>query len=48
LYYAFIYAIIYVIIILLPSLYSAESENGLFNYGWPARTAPLAYLGLGT
>ncbi|KAM0791662.1 hypothetical protein ACM66B_006098 [Microbotryomycetes sp. NB124-2] len=46
-YYAYIYAIIYVYLVSLPLLFAQhEPPTGIFTYGWSRKTQGLSYLGL--
>ncbi|GAA5827948.1 hypothetical protein JCM11251_005660 [Rhodosporidiobolus azoricus] len=48
LYYAYVYAIIYVFLVSLPLLFERhDTPTGIFSYNWPAGTAGLPYIGLG-
>ena len=48
LYYAYIYGIIYVLIVTVPLLFAYDPEDPtLFHYGWSPSIVPLSYVGLG-
>lgn len=47
-YYAYIYGIIYLLIVTVPLLFSHDPDDAtLFHYGWGKDILPLAYCGLG-
>ncbi|KAL7408914.1 major facilitator superfamily domain-containing protein [Mrakia frigida] len=47
-YYAYIYGIIYLLIVTVPLLFAYDPQDAsLFHYGWSKEIVPLAYLGLG-
>jgi DHA1 family multidrug resistance protein-like MFS transporter len=48
LYYAYIYGIIYVLIVTIPLLFASDPDDPtLFHYGWSKSIVPLSYVGLG-